>query len=47
MGIMLTIGILATLICSMIVLPALLAQIERRDRRLKQLLHEAATGKAL
>jgi len=47
MGVMLTIGILATLVCSMIVLPALLAQIERRDRRLKQLLHEAATEKAL
>ena len=30
MGVMLTIGILSTLICSMIVLPALLAFMERR-----------------
>lgn len=41
MGIMLSIGMLTTLLCSMIVLPALLAQIERRDRRLSRLSLEA------
>lgn len=38
MGIMLSIGILSTLVCSMVVLPALMAQIESRNRRLQQLL---------
>jgi hopanoid biosynthesis associated RND transporter like protein HpnN len=36
MGVMLTLGILATLVCSMIVLPALLAQVEHLDRRLSR-----------
>ncbi len=35
MGVMLSIGILAMLICSMIVLPALLAQLESRNRQQK------------
>jgi predicted RND superfamily exporter protein len=36
MGVMLSIGILATLVCSMIVLPALLEQLEHLDRRLNR-----------
>jgi hypothetical protein len=45
MGVMLSIGILATLICTMIVLPALLEQLEHLSRRSKRSEPEAATGK--
>jgi len=47
MGVMLSIGILATLVCSMIVLPALLGLVEHLDRRFNHREPEAATGKAL
>jgi len=40
MGVMLSIGILATLVCSMVVLPALLAQIEPKNRKPPQILPE-------
>ena len=42
MGIMLSIGILATLLCSMIVLPALLAMVEHLDRRFNHHLQDIA-----
>lgn len=48
MGVMLSIGILATLICTMIVLPALLEQLEQLEHlshRSKRSEPEAATGK--
>lgn len=47
MGVMLSIGILATLVCSMVVLPALLSLVEHLDRRFNCREPEAATGKTL